>query len=318
VVGAGPTGLACAIEAKRAGLRPVVVDKGCLANSIFHYPTYMVFFTTPELMEIGDMPMTTAGEKATRLEALKYYRKVAEHYALEMRLYERVERIGGQDGKFEIATRAEQGIEKRYESRKLVIATGYYDLPNLLNVPGEEASKVSHYYREAHPFYNREVAVIGGGNSAAEAALDLFRGGARVTLIHRGQQLGESIKYWIRPDLENRIKEGEIRALLGTRVARIEPDCLVCSDGAGELRLQNDFVFALTGYHPDFDFLCRHGIELDPVSLRPKCDPETLESNVPGIHLAGVIIAGMNTGEIFIENGRLHGRQIARALTGQF
>ncbi len=322
VFGAGPTGLACAIEAKRAGLRSLVIDKGCLTNSLFHYPTNMVFFTTPELMEIGGIPMTTAGEKATRLEALKYYRKVAQHSALELRLYERVEHIGGNDGKFEIGTRTEQGIENRYESKKVVIATGYYDLPNLLNVPGEDLPKVSHYYSEAHPFYNMDVAVIGGGNSAAEAALDLFRGGARVTLIHRGAQLRESIKYWLRPDIENRIRAGEIQALFGTRVSCIERDQLICFNGAdrassGEQRIRNDFVFALTGYHPDFEFLRRHGIELDPVSQRPQCHPETYESNVPGIHLAGVIVAGLKSNEIFIENGRFHGARIARALAGK-
>ena len=218
-----------------------------------------------------------------------------------------------------VVTQTEQGIENRYESKKVVIATGYYDLPNLLNVPGEELPKVSHYYTEAHPFYNTDVAVIGGGNSAAEAALDLFRGGARVTLIHRGPQLRESIKYWVRPDIENRIKAGEIQAFFDCRLSRIGVDHIVFSQdtrGAAseERRMRNDFVFALTGYHPDFDFLRRHGIELDPISLRPVCHPESYESNVPGLHLAGVIIAGLRTNEIFIENGRFHGARIARAL----
>ncbi len=322
VIGAGPTGLACAIETKRAELKSLVIDKGCLANSLFHYPTNMVFFTTPELMEIGDIPLTTAGEKATRPEALKYYRKVAQHFALEMRLYERVEQIAGHNGRFEIATRTQRGIEESYQSKKIIIATGYYDLPNLLNVPGEDLPKVSHYYTEAHPFYNMDVAVIGGGNSAAEAALDLFRGGARVTLIHRGAQLRESIKYWIRPDIENRIRAGEIQAFFGSSLHRIEPDHIVVSDGtgdstSGERRMRNDFVLALTGYHPDFEFLRRHGIELDSISLRPVCHPETYESNVQGIHLAGVIVAGLKTNEIFIENGRFHGARIARALAGK-
>ncbi len=321
VIGAGPTGLACAIETKRVGLRSLVIDKGCLTNSLFHYPTNMVFFTTPELMEIGGIPMTTAGEKATRTEALKYYRKVAQHFALELRLYERVEHIDGHDGKFVVATRTEQGIANRYESKKVVIATGYYDLPNALNVPGEELLKVSHYYTEAHPFFNMDVAVVGGGNSAAEAALDLFRGGARVTLIHRGPQLRESIKYWIRPDIENRIGAGEIQAFFSSKIRRIEVDHIVFSEdtrasASDERHIRNDFVFALTGYHPDFEFLRRHGVELDPISLRPVCHPETYESNVPGIHLAGVIIAGLRTNEIFIENGRFHGARIARAVAG--
>lgn len=317
VIGAGPTGLACAIEAKRAGLRAVVIDKGCLCNSLYHYPTNMVFFTTPELMEIGELPMTVAGEKPTRSEALKYYRKAAEHDALELRLFEKVERIEGSAGRFAVETRTSRAIENTYAAQKIVIATGYYDLPNLLNVPGEDLPHVSHYYTEAHPFWGCDVVVIGGKNSAAEAALDLFRGGARVTLIHREAELGASIKYWVRPDIENRIKAGQVKAMFETSVARIEPGQVWAKAKNGERPVAADFVFALTGYHPDFDFLRRLGIVLDPDTMKPQHNPETLESNVPGIFLAGVVIGGNHTGEIFIENGRFHGKQIVRAMAGR-
>src|SRR5258708_29040435 len=201
-IGAGPTGLACAIEAKRAGLRPLVIDKGCLCNSIFHYPVNMVFFTTPELLEIGDLPLTSPSEKPTRAEALKYYRKCAEHYALDLRLGRRVEKVEGSDGRFQVHTRDEQGTATQFESKKIVVATGYYDLPNRLRVPGEDLPHVSHYYTEPHPFWHQEVVVIGGKNSAAEAALDLYRSGANVTLVHRRAELASTIKYWVRPDIE--------------------------------------------------------------------------------------------------------------------
>lgn len=313
-IGAGPTGLACAIEAKRAGMKALVIDKGCLCNSIFHYPANMVFFTTPELLEIGDLPLVSPTEKPTRAEALKYYRKAAEHYALELRLFERVERVDGQDGNFTVVTRTDKGIEQRYSAKKIAVATGYYDLPNIMDVPGEDLPHVSHYYTEPFEFWNQDVVVIGGKNSAAEAALDLYRNGVRVTLVHRKPELGATIKYWVRPDIENRIKAGQITGLLGTRVKEITRDEVVVQNGTGEKRLPAKQVFALTGYHPDFAFIESLGVRLDPESRRPALDPNTLESNVPGIHLAGVVIGGRFTGEIFIENGRFHGKQIIEAL----
>ena len=315
-IGAGPTGLACAIEAKRAGLQPLVIDKGCLCNSLYHYPVNMVFFTTPELLEIGDLPLTSPAEKPTRAEALKYYRKCAEHYALELRLGRRVESVEGSDGRFRVNTRDEQGIAAQFEAKKIVVATGYYDLPNRLGVPGEDLPHVSHYYTEPHPFWKQEVVVIGGKNSAAEAALDLYRSGAHVTLVHRRAELGSTIKYWVRPDIENRIKAGQVRALFETEVKRIEPGSVWVSNHAGEYSLPAAQVFALTGYHPDFDFLRSLGISLDPSTNKPTMDSQTHESNVPGIFLAGVVIGGNHTSEIFIENGRFHGKQIVAALTG--
>ena len=315
-IGAGPTGLATAIEAKRAGMRPLVIDKGCLCNSIYHYPVNMVFFTTPELLEIGDLPLVCAAEKPTRAEALKYYRKTAEHYELELRLYERVTGIYGQDGNFTVVTLQENGKEEKYAGKKLAVATGYYDLPNRLGVSGEDLPHVSHYYTEAHEYWRQDVIVIGGKNSAAEAALDLFRYGARVTLVHRGNELGKTIKYWVRPDIENRIQAGQVQALFGARVDEITREEIVVEHHGRTTRLPAKQVFALTGYHPDFSFLSQLGVHLDPESKRPAVDPNTLESNVPGIHLAGVVIGGRHTSEIFIENGRFHGKQIIEALKG--
>jgi thioredoxin reductase (NADPH) len=316
-IGAGPTGLACAIEAKREGMRPLVIDKGCLCNSLYHYPINMVFFTTPERMEIGDLPMTVAGGKPTRAEALKYYRRAVEHYGIEVRQYERVDSIYGHDGAFIVQTHDDTGSVQEYRAKKIILATGYYDMPNRLDIPGEDLPHVSHYFREAHPYWNQDVAVIGGKNSAAEAGLDLFRAGARVTLVHRDAELGKNLKYWVRPDIENRISAGEIQAVFRTQVTRIEPHQVWIKNGKGEQSILAAQVFAMTGYHPDFEFLEKQGIRLDPKSRKPEVNPETLESNVPGIYLAGVIVGGLHTGEIFIENGRFHGRQIIAAIAGK-
>jgi thioredoxin reductase (NADPH) len=317
VIGAGPTGLACAIEAKRAGLRPLVIDKGCLCNSLYHYPTNMQFFTTPERMEIGDIPMTISDTKPTRVEALKYYRKTVEHYGIETRLYERVDRTEGRDGNFTVHTMDEYETLHQYHGRKIIIATGYYDLPNRLGVPGEDLPHVSHYFTDPHPYWQKDVVVIGGKNSAAEAALDLFRGGARVTLVHRGTEMGKSLKYWVKPDIENRIRAGEVTALFKTHVVCFEPGKVIVKNSGAERALPAEHAFAMTGYHPDFTFLEQQGIRLDPETRRPASNPETLETNVPGIHIAGVVVGGMNTSEIFIENGRFHGKEIIAAITGK-
>jgi thioredoxin reductase (NADPH) len=311
---AGPTGMACAIEAQRAGFRSVLVDKGCLCNSLFHYPSHMTFFTTSELLEIGDIPFPSPNAKPTRNEALEYYRKVAMHYQLDIRAYERVESVTGEDLNFEVSTRDQFGREHRYSSRKVVVATGYYDLPNLMNIPGEELPKVMHYYVDPHPFYGLDVVVIGGKNSAAIAALELWRHGARVTVVYRGSAMQPHIKYWILPDIENRIKNGQITAYFNTNVTRIDPDSITVETPQGPRVLANNYVFAMTGYLPDFTFLESLGIRIEGEYRCPACDPRSLESNVPGIYLAGVIIAGDRTNEIFIENGRFHGRQIAEDL----
>jgi thioredoxin reductase (NADPH) len=314
VIGAGPTGMACAIEAQRAGLRSVLVDKGCLCNSLFHYPSHMTFFTTPELLEIGDIPFPSVNQKPTRNEALEYYRKVAEHYRLDIRQYQNVDSITGSDGDFHVHVTDRFGRKLVHHARKLVVATGYYDLPNYLGIPGEELPKVHHYYNDPHPYYDLDVLVIGGKNSAAIAALDLWRHGARVTLVHRGPAMHRHVKYWILPDIGNRIKNGEITAYFQSQVENISEDTVTLQTPEGRLTLKNDYVFAMTGYHPDFDFLTALGVNLEGEDRCPACDPQSLESNVAGIYLAGVIIAGERTNEIFIENGRFHGRQIASDL----
>jgi len=314
VIGAGPTGLACAIEAQKAGFRAICVDKGCVCNSLFHYPSHMTFFTTSELLEIGSIPFPTTNAKPTRNEALEYYRQVAAFYRLDVRQYLLVEKVTGADGSFTVHTRDRFERTGELRARKLAIATGYYDLPNLMSIPGEDLSKVHHYYDDPHPYYGTDVVVIGGKNSAAIAALELWRHGARVTLVHRGEQMHRHVKYWIKPDIENRIKAGEIRAYFQSCVVRITPDAVVAETPEGQKVLRNDFVFALTGYHPDFEFLEKLGVEFSGPDRLPVCDKETLESNVAGVYLAGVIVAGERTNEIFIENGRFHGGQIASAL----
>jgi thioredoxin reductase (NADPH) len=317
VVGAGPTGLACAIEAQKVGFRTVVVDKGCLCNSLFHYPAHMTFFTTPELLEIGGIPFPSPNPKPTRNEALQYYRRVAEYFKLDLRLYHHVEGVAGSDGAFTVHTEDRFGRSGALKARKLALSTGYYDLPNLMGIPGEKLSKVHHYYNDPHPYFGMDVVVIGGKNSAAIAALELWRSGARVTLVYRGPEVPPHVKYWIKPDIENRIKNGEIKAYFGSHVVEITPDAAVVETPEGRVTLKNDFVFALTGYHPDFSFLEKLGVRFEGEDRLPVCDAETLESNVPGIYLAGVIVAGSRTNEIFIENGRFHGQQIAKAMASK-
>lgn len=317
IIGGGPTGLACAIEAQRAGFSHLVIEKGCVVNSLYNYPTQLVFFTTPELLEIGDLPFVCEREKPVRIEALKYYRRVVDTYQLRVNQYEKVARVTGSDGNFLVETESTLTGEKHsYRSRKIIVAIGYYDYANQLGIPGEDLPKVSHYYKDAHPFYDREVAIIGGANSAAIAALDLYRHGARVTIIHRGEQLRRTIKYWILPDIENRIASGEVKAHFQTLVTEIKPSTIRIRNLATgeESELPNDFVFALTGYHTDNDFLRSMGVEIDPETMKPSFDHETMESNARGIYLAGVVTAGKETGKIFIENGRFHGGQIINAL----
>ncbi len=286
VIGAGPTGLACGIELQKCGLNAVLIEKGCVVNSIYNYPTHMTFFTTPELLEIGNLPMTSLNEKPNRTEALKYYRRVADHYKLDIHQYERVDKIEGGDNAFVAHTTDRLGERHEYHARKIVMATGYYDEPNLLGVPGEELEKVLHYYKEPHPYYNHDVVVIGGKNSAAIAALELFWTGARVTLVHRYGGISKSVKYWIKPNLENRIGAGDIPAYFNSHVVEILPDSIRIATPEGEKTLKNDYVFALIGYHPDLKFLASMGITLEPETGKPRTNPETLESDRPG-HLPG-------------------------------
>jgi thioredoxin reductase (NADPH) len=314
VIGAGPTGLACAIELERRDCKTLVLDKGCLVNSIYHYPTNMVFFTTPELLEIGELPMTSLNDKPTKIEALKYYRRVAQHYGLTVRQYEPVNLIDGSDGDFRVHTTGKDSSANVYSTRKVILATGYYDVANRLNIPGEALPKVTHYYKDAHPYYNSDVLVIGAKNSAAIASLELLWYGARVTLVHRGPAISNSVKYWIKPNIENRIKAGEVTAYFDSRVTSIAVDSVSIETPDGLVTIKNDFVLALTGYQPDVTFLNQAGVTIDPETRRPLMNPDTLESQRPGVYLAGVIVAGMHTSEIFIENGRFHGKVIAQAI----
>ncbi len=312
IIGAGPTGLACGIELKRRGVSAILIDKGCLTNSLYNYPTHMTFFTTPELLEIGDIPMTSLNEKPTRTEALKYYRRVADHYKLDIHQYEHVESITGCDGAFTVKTSL-----ATYTAKKIILSTGYYDVPNMLNVPGEDLPKVIHYYKEPHPYYNHDVMVVGAKNSAAIAALELFWTGARVTMVHRGPEIHRHVKYWIKPNIENRIKAGEVKAYFNSHVVEIKPKAVILDTPEGRIAVKNDFVLAMIGYSPDLKFLGEAGITLDPASQKPRTNPDTLESERKGVYLAGVIVAGMHTNEIFIENGRFHGAQIATAIARQ-
>ena len=331
IVGAGPSGLATAIAAKKRGLDCVIVEKGMLVNSIFKFPMHMVFFTTPELLEIGGLPLTTPYDKPTRLEALRYYRRVVEAFELPISYQETVvaiERERGEeerspvesDGQpvFAVTTRTARGVQRVRHARAVVLAIGYYDHPNYINVPGEDLPHVSHYYDDAHPYFQKRVVVVGGKNSAAEAALELFRSGAHVTLVHRHATLGESIKYWVRPDIENRIKEGSIPARMETSVVEITPTTVVVESHGVRDEIPAEAVFLLTGYHPDAKLMAEAGIACDPASLAPQMNPETFETNVPNLFLAGGCSAGRNTGSIFIENGRFHGERIISVLAQRF
>ncbi|MFO7694659.1 MAG: YpdA family putative bacillithiol disulfide reductase [Vicinamibacterales bacterium] len=318
IVGAGPAGLAAAIAAKREGLRYLVLDKGGLVDGIYRFPRNMVFFTTPELLEIGGLPFVTPFEKPTRMEALRYYRRVADTFELAIAFDEEVTGVrrgaSGERAGFVLDVKARGGGMRTRCAPAVVLATGYYDHANLLGVPGEDLPHVSHYYSEPHPFYRRPVVVVGGNNSAAEAALDLHRAGAHVTLVHRDAALGGSIKYWVKPDIENRISEGSIRAMFGTRVCRITPASVEVEGPAGRAELASDGVLLLTGYHPDWALLAGAGVAIDPEGPVARYDPETLETGVPNLFLAGGVVSGRNAAPVFIENGRAHGERIARVI----
>ena len=317
IVGAGPIGLACAISARRRGIDALVIDAGAIAESIVRYPVGMTFFTTPDRLEIGGHPLVCAGQKATREEALKYYRGVVRAEELRVRTYVRLQTAGRADGRPAgslgalVATLASRAGEEALTCDRLVLATGYFDHPNRLGIPGEDLPHVSHYADEPHVVWGQDVVIIGGKNSAVEAALLYFRAGARVTLVYRRHEFRPSVKYWLRPDLENRVRAGEIRLLLGAEAEAITASGVRVrrADGKQEA-VPADRVYALTGYHPDFSLFDRIGIVSDPASGKPALDPETLETNVPGVYLAGSAGAGRAIGEVFIENGRMDGEKI--------
>jgi len=320
IVGGGPAGLAAAIAAAQAGLEYRVIEKGMLVNSIFHFPAHMTFFTSPELLEIGGIPFTTPYQKPTREEALRYYRRVADHFRLKIVFDAAVCSIGrvagnGNRPSFRITTRSKVGDALRiYRSHAVILATGYYDHPNLLGVPGEDLPHVSHYYRDAHGFFRKSVVVVGGNNSAAIAALEIFRAGGRVTLVHRGDGLGAAIKYWVRPDIENRIKEASIAAWFNAGVVAIVPGSVRIESGGQFKEIPADHVLLMTGYHPEVEFLRLTGIRINDQTLVPEHDQSSFETNVPGLYVAGALVAGQETNRIFIENGRFHGEAIVKHL----
>ena len=305
IVGAGPIGMACGIEAEKRGLSYTIIDKGCLVNSIYNYPLNMTFFSTSDKLEIGDVPFISHGSKPNRFEALEYFRRVASHWKLKLKLYEKVEQIDA--GELHTVTTDRD----TYKAHNIILATGFYDLPYLMNVPGEELDKVKHYYDEPHPYYNQNIIVVGAANSAVDVALETWRKGANVTMVVREPGILESVKYWVRPDIENRIKEGSIKAHFNSEIKEIQKDKVLINTPAGEMTIDNDFVLAMTGYRPDFEFLEHIGIEFGDDEYRtPVYDEQTNQTNVEGVFLAGVACGGLRTNKWFIENSRIHAEVI--------
>ncbi len=326
IVGAGPSGLATAIAAKHFGLDYLVLEKGSLVDGIARFPINMVFFTTPELLELGGIPLTTPYEKPTRAEALQYYRKVVDMFQLQVSLFEEVTEVeppASPGEPFAVHTRNARGATRRREARNVVLAMGYYGAPVMLNVPGEDLPHVSHFYQEAHPYYRQRVVIVGGKNSAAEAALEIHRAGGHVTIVHRGPAFGDSIKYWVKPNIENRVKEGSIAAHFNANVVEIRPtEVRVAAVGGGNPSglpesIAADAVLLLTGYRADAEFMRRAGVEVNLDTLEPTYGAETYETNVPGLFVAGGQVAGKKTGTVFIENGRFHGEVIAKTLAAR-
>jgi thioredoxin reductase (NADPH) len=306
IIGAGPIGLACAIEAKKAGLAYVIVEKGCLVNSIYHYPANMMFFSTSERLEIGEVPFISHSPKPNRAEALEYYRRVCQTWDLNVNLYEGVKSVAKSKGKFEIVT-----SKNVFTSTAVVLALGFYDLPYLLNVPGEDLPKVKHYYDEPHPYFRQKLVVIGAANSAVDVALETWRKGAEVTMVIRESGIRDSVKYWVKPDMENRIKEGTIKAYFNSEVKKITPTTVEIQTPEGPTTIENDFVLAMTGYQPPFDFLTSCGITFqDDPDHTPVYNDQTMESSVPNLYLAGVVCGGLRTNKWFIENSRVHAPMI--------
>ncbi|MEM9894885.1 MAG: YpdA family putative bacillithiol disulfide reductase [Bacteroidota bacterium] len=311
IIGAGPIGLACGIECEKADLSYVIIDKGCLVNSLYNYPRNMTFFSTSDKLEIGDVPFISHNPKPTRAESLEYYRRVASSWKLKTHLYEEIRSVSRQEAFFEVVS-----SKQTYHARNVIIATGFYDLPYLLNVPGEELSKVRHYYDEPHPYYDMHIAVVGAANSSVDVALELYRKGAKsVTMIIRESEINPRVKYWVKPDVENRIKEGSIKAHFESNITRITERAISFQTPEGAKTIENDFVLAMTGYQPDFQFLEKIGITINADENKtPVFNDDTMETNVPGVFLAGVICGGLKTNEWFIENSRVHAEMIVHKI----
>jgi thioredoxin reductase (NADPH) len=313
IIGAGPIGLACGIEAQKVGLEYIIIEKGCLVNSLFNYPSNMTFFSTSEKLEIGGVPFISNNAKPTRPEALEYYRRVCTSWQLQVKLYEKVERVNSHVDHFDVTT-----SKTTYQSKAIVLALGFYDLPFLLNIPGEELPKVKHYYDEPHPYFGQKIVVVGAANSAVDVALETWRKGAEVTMIIRGAELGDGVKYWVKPDIENRIKEGSIKAYFNSELDRITPSSVIIKTPTDNITLDNDFVLAMTGYQPPFEFMKTIGIKFQSDEFHtPVFDPVSMESNVPNVYLAGVVCGGLKTNKWFIENSRVHAEMIVKNILGK-
>lgn len=311
IIGAGPIGLACGIEAKKAGLKYTIVEKGCLVNSLYHYPLNMTFFSTSERLEIGGVPFISHQPKPNRFEALEYYRRVCSSWDLDVQLYEPVQSVQQTNGSFTVTTG-----RGTYTSKAVILSLGFYDLPYLLNIPGEDLPKVRHYYDEPHPYFRQRIVVVGAANSAVDVALETYRKGAEVTMVIRESEIRDTVKYWVKPDIENRIKEGSIRSFFNSEVVRILPGEVVILTPEGEKTLPNDFVLAMTGYQPPFDFMTECGIRFhDDTFHTPVYNEKTMETNVRGLYLAGVVCGGLKTNKWFIENSRIHAEMIIADLT---
>lgn len=310
IVGAGPIGLACGIEMERAGLRYLIIEKGCLVNSLFHYPLNMTFFSTSERLEIGGVPFISHQPKPNRVESLEYYRRVCTTWALKVRLYEEVKNIRNENAEYEVIT-----TKGSYKCKHVILALGFYDLPYMLHVPGEHLPKVKHYYDEPHPYFAQKVLVVGAANSAVDVALETWRKGAEVTMVIREDNIRESVKYWVRPDIENRIKENSIQAFFNSVVTAITPDSVIIKTPEGEKIIANDWVLAMTGYQPPFNFMKACGITFQEDTFHtPVYDEQTMETNVPGLFLAGVVCGGLKTNKWFIENSRVHAELIVKRI----
>ena len=308
IIGAGPIGLNCALEAEKNNLSYLIVEKGTIVNSLYNYPLYMRFFSTAEKLEIAEIPFISAAPKPGRQEALEYYQGIARQKNLNINLYEKVLKVSKDEAKFEVET-----SKSKYLAKNVIISTGFYDIPNLMNIPGENLEKVKHYYTEPYPYAKQKIVVIGSSNSSVDAALETYRKGAEVTMIIRNSEISKNVKYWVKPDIENRIAEGNIKAFFNSELVEIKENSVVFKNDNGEIKeIENDFVLAMTGYLPDFEFLKNSGIDLQGECLNPVYNPETMESNIPNLYLAGVVCGGKDTHLWFIENSRIHAEMIVK------